>query len=268
MKPPHPNRVLDPTHPALHFKPLQYARAFPWRTYPGFALRALPKSLLDKPATVFPDPPISIQPPRSVTLVNKTTRIGDGDETTRESEGERGSRVTAKWAEERGRLSMSLVDLAAKDIGGRVVRVKVLNKMKNAIALVAAREIRERLHSKAFIASTLLILALLAVSAVIGRLFDPQKTIDVAVTAPAPPGLTTALLLAQADGERQAAAVGDQFAGRVGLFLRVDDFEATYARMTAAGVEFFGEPRDEPYGRVVVFADVAGNRWDLLGPRP
>ena len=83
-----------------------------------------------------------------------------------------------------------------------------------------------------------------------------------------PPGAQTALLLAQADGERQAAAVGDQFAGRVGLFLRVDDFDATFERMTEAGVEFFGEPRDEPYGRVVVFADVAGNRWDLLGPRP
>jgi catechol 2,3-dioxygenase-like lactoylglutathione lyase family enzyme len=83
-----------------------------------------------------------------------------------------------------------------------------------------------------------------------------------------PPGATTALLLAQADGERQAAAVGDQFAGRVGMFLRVDDFEASYARMRAAGVEFVGEPRDEPYGRVVVFVDVAGNRWDLLGPRP
>ena len=83
-----------------------------------------------------------------------------------------------------------------------------------------------------------------------------------------PPGAQTALLLAQADGERQAGAVGDQFAGRVGMFLRVDDFEATYGQMRAAGVEFFGEPRDEPYGRVVVFADVAGNRWDLLGPRP
>jgi catechol 2,3-dioxygenase-like lactoylglutathione lyase family enzyme len=83
-----------------------------------------------------------------------------------------------------------------------------------------------------------------------------------------PPGAQTALLLAQADGERQANAVGDQFAGRVGLFLRVDDFDATYERMRAAGVEFLGEPRDEPYGRVVVFVDVAGNRWDLLGPRP
>ena len=83
-----------------------------------------------------------------------------------------------------------------------------------------------------------------------------------------PPGPQTALLLAQADGERQRRAVGDQFAGRVGLFLRVDDFDAAYARMRAAGVEFAGEPRDEPYGRVVVFVDVAGNRWDLLGPRP
>jgi catechol 2,3-dioxygenase-like lactoylglutathione lyase family enzyme len=83
-----------------------------------------------------------------------------------------------------------------------------------------------------------------------------------------PPGSITALLLARADGERQARAVGDQFAGRVGLFLRVDDFEASYDRMRAAGVEFVGEPRQEPYGRVAVFLDVAGNRWDLLGPRP
>lgn len=83
-----------------------------------------------------------------------------------------------------------------------------------------------------------------------------------------PPGATTALLLAQADGEREIRAVGDQFAGRVGMFLRVDDFEGSYERMREAGVEFVGEPREEPYGRVVVFLDVAGNRWDLLGPRP
>ena len=83
-----------------------------------------------------------------------------------------------------------------------------------------------------------------------------------------PPGATSSLLLAQADGERQSAAVGEQFAGRVGLFLRVDDFEATYAHMRSMGVEFVTEPRQEPYGQVVVFVDVAGNRWDLLGPRP
>jgi catechol 2,3-dioxygenase-like lactoylglutathione lyase family enzyme len=82
-----------------------------------------------------------------------------------------------------------------------------------------------------------------------------------------PPGAATGLLLALADGPEQAAAVGNQVAGRVGFFLRVDDFEASYERMRAADVEFVGEPRTEPYGRVVVFVDVAGNRWDLLGPR-
>jgi catechol 2,3-dioxygenase-like lactoylglutathione lyase family enzyme len=83
-----------------------------------------------------------------------------------------------------------------------------------------------------------------------------------------PPGAKTGVLLARADGDEQAAAVGRQFAGRVGLFLRVQDFDTEYERLRAAGVEFVGEPRAEPYGRVAVFLDVAGNRWDLLGPRP
>jgi len=81
-----------------------------------------------------------------------------------------------------------------------------------------------------------------------------------------PPGATTALLLARADGERQVQAVGDQFAGRVGLFLRVDEFQSAYDRLRDVGVEFVTAPRSEPYGRVAVFLDVAGNRWDLLGP--
>ena len=80
-----------------------------------------------------------------------------------------------------------------------------------------------------------------------------------------PPGAVTGLLLARAD-EDQAHVVGQQFAGRVGFFLRVDDFGAAYDRMASAGVKFVGEPRIEPYGRVVVFQDIAGNRWDLLGP--
>nr|WP_277351292.1 VOC family protein [Micromonospora sp. HNM0581] len=80
-----------------------------------------------------------------------------------------------------------------------------------------------------------------------------------------PPGAQTGLLLARADGEHQRAAVGNQVAGRVGFFLRVDDFDAAYRRMTEAGVTFVREPRTEPYGRVAVFLDIAGNRWDLLG---
>jgi len=80
-----------------------------------------------------------------------------------------------------------------------------------------------------------------------------------------PIGAETGILLARADGDAQSAAVGNQCAGRVGFFLHVDDFDATYERMKAANVEFMGKPRSEAYGRVVVFVDIAGNRWDLLG---
>lgn len=83
-----------------------------------------------------------------------------------------------------------------------------------------------------------------------------------------PPGAMTALLVARADGDRQHAAIGNQFGGRVGFFLRVDDFDAALARLRDADVEIIGEPRDEAYGRVVVFVDLVGNRWDLLGPHP
>jgi catechol 2,3-dioxygenase-like lactoylglutathione lyase family enzyme len=82
-----------------------------------------------------------------------------------------------------------------------------------------------------------------------------------------PPNAVTGILLARADGAEQAGAVGNQVAGRVGFFLRVDDFDAAHRRMVAAGVTFTSEPRDEPYGRVAVFLDIAGNKWDLLGPR-
>jgi catechol 2,3-dioxygenase-like lactoylglutathione lyase family enzyme len=81
-----------------------------------------------------------------------------------------------------------------------------------------------------------------------------------------PPAGETGILLARADGERQRAIVGSQLADRVGFFLRVDDFGAAYDRLVSAGVEFLTSPRKEPYGYVAVFLDVAGNRWDLVGP--
>lgn len=81
-----------------------------------------------------------------------------------------------------------------------------------------------------------------------------------------PFGAETGIVLARADGERQASRVGDQAGDRVGFFLRVDDFDPAYERMVAAGVRFIRLPRIEPYGRCAVFIDIAGNRWDLLGP--
>jgi catechol 2,3-dioxygenase-like lactoylglutathione lyase family enzyme len=81
-----------------------------------------------------------------------------------------------------------------------------------------------------------------------------------------PPGAEAGLLLARADGAEQAAAVGNQAASRVGFFLHVEDFHAAHARMVSAGVQFVWAPRTEPYGNVAVFVDIAGNKWDLIGP--
>ncbi len=77
-------------------------------------------------------------------------------------------------------------------------------------------------------------------------------------------GAGTALLLARAVGEAQAARVGDQTGGRVFLFLHTDDFNRDYAALRARDVSFAEEPRQESYGTVAVFLDLFGNRWDLL----
>jgi catechol 2,3-dioxygenase-like lactoylglutathione lyase family enzyme len=82
----------------------------------------------------------------------------------------------------------------------------------------------------------------------------------------APAGGGTALLLARAVSPEQLAAVGNQAGGRVFLFLHTDDFAGDYQHMQSRGVRFVETPRDEPYGRVVVFLDLYGNRWDLIQP--
>ena len=71
--------------------------------------------------------------------------------------------------------------------------------------------------------------------------------------------------MARADGPVQEAAIGQQGAGRVRLFLETDDFDRDHARLSAAdGIAFEEPPRYEPYGTVVVFRDLFGNRWDLI----
>lgn len=74
----------------------------------------------------------------------------------------------------------------------------------------------------------------------------------------------TNILLAKAEGPTQDAAIGNQFGGRVGLFLHTDDFARDHAAMVAAGVHFEEAPREEAYGVVAVWQDPFGNRWDLL----
>lgn len=80
----------------------------------------------------------------------------------------------------------------------------------------------------------------------------------------APHGAETALLLAQAANDVQRARIGDQTGGRVGFFLHTDDFRRDHAAMSAKGVRFLEDPREEAYGTVAVFEDLYGNKWDLL----
>jgi catechol 2,3-dioxygenase-like lactoylglutathione lyase family enzyme len=80
----------------------------------------------------------------------------------------------------------------------------------------------------------------------------------------APTGAQTAFLLAKAVGDRQIEAIGNQGGGRVWLFLQTDAFDPDYTRMRDNGVHFEEAPRDEAYGKVAVFRDPFGNRWDLI----
>ncbi len=75
----------------------------------------------------------------------------------------------------------------------------------------------------------------------------------------------TNLLLAKADSPEQESRIGNQTGGRVFLFLHTDNFWRDYAEMKSRGVHFHEEPREEEYGTVVVFSDLYGNKWDLLG---
>ncbi len=81
------------------------------------------------------------------------------------------------------------------------------------------------------------------------------------------PGSTTSVILARADGDIQQAAIGQQGAGRVWLFLETDDFARDHARLVARGITFEEAPRHEPYGTVAVFRDPFGSRWDLIQRR-
>ena len=82
-----------------------------------------------------------------------------------------------------------------------------------------------------------------------------------------PKGGQTRLLLARAASPREEAAIGTQFAGRVGFFLHTDNFARDHAAYLAAGVKFHEAPRFEPYGTVAVFEDLNGNEWDLIEPK-
>ena len=83
----------------------------------------------------------------------------------------------------------------------------------------------------------------------------------------APSGGGTALVLAQPTTPAQESSMGAQAGDRVGFFLHVSNFAASYEAFLAKGVRFREKPRSEPYGIVAVFEDPWGNAWDLIERR-
>jgi catechol 2,3-dioxygenase-like lactoylglutathione lyase family enzyme len=95
--------------------------------------------------------------------------------------------------------------------------------------------------------------------------YQPEQDKRWVVVAPpgAPEGGAT-LLLARASTAEQEAFIGNQAGGRVFLFLKTDDFDRDHRAMIARGVAFVRPPAVQSYGKVAVFLDLYGNKWDLV----
>lgn len=74
------------------------------------------------------------------------------------------------------------------------------------------------------------------------------------------------LLLAKAKNELQEKHIGNQTGGRVFLFLHTDDLDRDYQNLIKHQIEIIREPSNESFGKVLVFADLYGNLWDLIQP--
>lgn len=84
------------------------------------------------------------------------------------------------------------------------------------------------------------------------------------VTVSSAPDSELKILLAQPKNDDEKSRIGNQTGGRVFLFLETENFENDYGRLKENGVEFIEDVRQESYGKVVVFLDLYGNKWDLV----
>lgn len=95
-------------------------------------------------------------------------------------------------------------------------------------------------------------------------LSDTKRWVRVAPPGSAPDAC--GLLLAKAANDEQYSRVGNQTGGRVFLFLHTDDIDRDYWNLIKQGVQIVREPVQEAWGKVLVFADLYGNLWDLIQP--
>lgn len=82
----------------------------------------------------------------------------------------------------------------------------------------------------------------------------------------APKNSQCRLLLAKSANDEQLKSVGNQTGGRVFLFLNTDNLERERQNLINNKVNIIREPKQENYGKVLVFEDLYGNLWDLIEP--
>jgi len=75
------------------------------------------------------------------------------------------------------------------------------------------------------------------------------------------------LLLAKAANDTQKQTIGNQTGGRVFLFLHTDNLARDYEDLLKNNITIIRKPSEEAFGKVLVFADLYGNLWDLIEPK-
>ena len=93
---------------------------------------------------------------------------------------------------------------------------------------------------------------------------DKEMSFDKRWVVVAPSKDGARILLAKAANDQQRAAIGNSTGGRVGFFMYTTNFSETFQTYSSRGIEFIESPRQEAYGKVVVFKDKYGNKWDLI----
>ncbi|MFF2596958.1 VOC family protein [Priestia megaterium] len=73
-----------------------------------------------------------------------------------------------------------------------------------------------------------------------------------------------ALVFVLADTIEKKLLVGKQASDHVFITVETSNCHKTYTEMQNKGVNFYGVPREVPWGLEVVFEDLYGNRFDLV----
>lgn len=76
----------------------------------------------------------------------------------------------------------------------------------------------------------------------------------------------TSILLTKAITEEQKELIGNQTGGKVFMFLYTDNIAEDYENLMKNNVVIVEDMEVKPHGKVLIFKDLYGNKWDLIEP--